>query len=137
MLFAVFREIRDFAEGKNPQNVGIIVFEGKREGHQVEPVERGKGLQGQKPLSRVHTEGHFSAFGEEDTFCNHILSSVEKRVNDLETKVRHADAVGVGVNESYRDPAAPILPHCPLFQGKSFHVSITFDQSALALRKVG
>jgi hypothetical protein len=145
-FLAVFRKIRDFAEGEDFQNVGIVVFKGKREGNQVEPVERGKGLQGQRPLSRFHTEGHFFAFGEEDTFCNHILSSVEKRVNDLQSKVRHADAVGVGVNESYRDPAAPILSHCPLFQGKPFlvkggkfvgHVSITFDQSAFALRKVG
>jgi hypothetical protein len=146
VFLAVFREIGDFAEGKNPQNVGVVIFEGKREGNQVEPAERRKGLQGEKPLSRVHTEGHFFAFGEEDTFCHHILSSVQKRVNHLQSKVRHADAVRIGVNESYRDPAAPILSHCPRFQGKPClakggklvgHVSITFDQSAFALRKVG
>jgi hypothetical protein len=143
---AVFREIRDLAQGKNLQDVGIVVFKGKREGKQVKALKRGKGLQGEKPLSPFGTEGHFFAFGEEDTFCNHILSSVQKRVDDLQSEVRHADAVRVGVNESYRDPAAPILSHCPLFQGEPGlvkggklvgHVSITFNQSAFALRKVG
>jgi hypothetical protein len=146
VFLAVFREIRDFAEGKNFQNVGIVVFKGKREGNQVEPLKRGKGLHGEKPLSPFNTEGHFFAFGEEDTFCNHILSSIEKRVNHLQSKVRHADAVGIGINESYRDSAAPILSHCPLFQGEPClvkggtlvgHVSVTFNQSAFALRKVG
>jgi hypothetical protein len=145
-ILAVFREIRDFAEGKYFQNVGIVVFKGKREGNQVEPAKRGKGLHGEKSLSRFNPEGHFFAFGEEDSFCNHILSLIEKRVNHLKSKVRHADAVGIGVNESYRDSAAPVLSHCPLFQGKPClvkegklvgHVSITFDQSAFALRKVG
>jgi len=103
------------AEGREPgqpehlNGVAEIVFEGDGKGDQLEISERPLRLDAQQPAGLLPEGWQVFRFGIEDPFADHLLETVQKLVDRLETQVRHADGVTVGEGQGNGQLSAPIF----------------------------
>ena len=99
-------------------DIGVVVFKGDRKGDDVETGERPFGFHRKEfragPL--IFLKVLFR--GEKDPFADHIGEAVEKTVYALVAETRHAEGIGVGVDQRDIDLPAGVLEDRAFLPGK-------------------
>ncbi len=102
---------------QHPDHVDVVALVGHREADQVEVGQRPVGLEreGRGPGAAVLV--HVLGIREEDALADHVRERVEVAVDGLEAQVRHADRVGVRIDQRDGHAPAPVLADDALFRG--------------------
>ena len=117
-LVAVDAERRDAGGLQGPDHVVVVDLVGERVGDDGEVGQRALGFDRDRSERAVVAALVGGRRVVERAFADHIGACVEQRVDRLQAEIRHAEVVGVGVDEREREATAPVFGHGAGFGGQ-------------------
>ena len=125
MLTAFLGQQLDLAQLQDAQQVEIVHLERDGEANQGEAVKRQLVLQAQKRRPRMLVLTLLILRRQEESFTCRVTTPIQQIVDDVQSQIRHADEVGIGIDQGKVLPRAcwkreipllafQLLAHAPL-----------------------
>ena len=107
IAFAALRGLRlDLAQSEQLQDVEVIHLERDGKAQHLKVIERRLCLHAHDWRARILIARDLRALRQEDALTGRIASLVQEVIDDVEAEIRHADEVGIGIDEGKARPRA-------------------------------